>query len=1396
MLDPLDAIVSAGLLLPSRAWDSWKPEAVGLHVIIHGLVGVAVYVMSIALLVAVSRRQDALFKQVAWVLWGFMVACGITHGVDLWMLWHPVSWNSAAIAAIAALASVAMSIALVPLLLQLVALADATELQQLNEKLQLSQARFADILEIASDAIISIDANQQITSFNQAAEKVFGYTANEMLGQSLNLLLPDRVAAVHHAHVRNFKERSGNTRPMGDRSAIFGRRKDGTEFSAEAAISKLDIAGEKSFTVFLRDISDRKQAAAEIQEQQRFLRQVIDSNPNLIFVKDWDGRYTLANQALAEMYGTTVEALMGKTDVEFALNPANVEQSLQRDRQMMLTLQPLTNIEESCTIADGTVRCFQSVKKPLVSPDGQARYILGVCSDITALKQTEAALQQKTEELDVFFSSAIDLLCIVNVDGYFLRLNPEWEQTLGYSLQDLTGKRFLDLVHPDDVQPTLLAIAELSQQHPILRFQNRYRHQDGSYRWLEWRSFPKGYYIYAAARDITGRKQADEELWLSQERLQLALAASGEGLWDWKIETGEVYRSPRYLEILDYVPEELPKNVASWVEALHPDDASRVFDGLNAHLQNGLVQFACEYRMKTKTGEWKWIADSGKVVTWDGQGRPLRMIGTYRDISDRKQTEHALHESATRFRTLIEDLQVGVVVHGTQSEILLSNSKALDLLGLTEAQLLGKTSFDPDWNVIHEDGTLFPGANHPVPQAIASLCPVRNVIMGVYRPQRNDRVWLLVDAEPQLDEIGQIQQVICTFSNISDRQTALREREKVEVELKAQQAFLRQVMDVVPNIIFVKDQDGRILSVNQAGAAMHGTTVEAMIGKRETDFNPNFSSEKLNEFLTVNQQVMQTRQTHQILSQSVVASSGELHWYQTVISPLIDVDGQVAGIVGATTDITDLKRAEQALQQAKEAAEAANTAKSLFLANMSHELRTPLNVILGFAQVMHRDPLLTPEQRENLQIIRRSSDHLLHLINDVLDLSKIEAGHIDLNETSIDLLDLLRSLERMFYQRADLKGLQLCLDLASDLPRYVMTDGNRLRQVLINLLGNAIKFTQQGEVVVRVTTLDLPKEQRRSPNLSCVQFEVIDTGVGIAPSELETIFDAFEQTQTSQVSLDGTGLGLTISRKFVQMMGGEITVRSRLGQGSTFAFALPMALPPSAYSATPTPYRVIGVAPGQPTYRTLVVDDQPENCKLLVTLLAQIGLEVRAAHNGQEAVALWQHWQPHVIWMDIRMPIVNGYEATQHIRATANGQTPIIIALTAQASRGDRTLALASGCNDYLSKPFQPEVLFSKLSEHLGMRFLYEDDPTVAADNPVLKTAPLQASDLHVMPLGWVAALQQAARLCDDSEIEQLIQQIPPQQEWLAQRLRQLAHDYEFAYLVNLATVESTNADA
>ncbi len=479
--------------------------------------------------------------------------------------------------------------------------------------------------------------------------------------------------------------------------------------------------------------------------------------------------------------------------------------------------------------------------------------------------------------------------------------------------------------------------------------------------------------------------------------------------------------------------------------------------------------------------------------------------------------------------------------------------------------------------------------------------------------------------------------------------------------------------------------------------------------------------------------------------------------------------------------------AESALRVAKEAAEAANRAKSTFLANMSHELRTPLNAILGFSQLMAHDSLLTQEQQQNLSIISRSGEHLLALINDVLEMSKIEAGRTTLYQQSFNLYRLLDYLEEMLQLKAKSKGLELTFERTPDVPQYVRTDESKLRQVLLNLLGNAIKFTQAGRVMLRLRGTEESRLGNRGVVPYSLLFEVEDTGPGIAPEEIDILFDAFVQTETGRNSQQGTGLGLAISRQFVKMMGGDIRVRSRLGEGTVFEFDVQVGLAEVTQEQTQQPsHRVIGLAPNQPKYRILVVEDTQENRQLLVKLLETFNFEVREAVNGQEAIALWESWHPHLIWMDLRMPVMDGYEATRRIKAQRKGKDTVIIALTASAFEEERTVALSAGCNDFVRKPIQEAAILSKMAEHLGISYVYEQTLQSSSQHHDTFQAVLTPDALAAMPADWVAQLYKAASQVDDELVSNLIAQIPKEKVELANGLTDLMNNYRFDQIIAL----------
>ena len=483
----------------------------------------------------------------------------------------------------------------------------------------------------------------------------------------------------------------------------------------------------------------------------------------------------------------------------------------------------------------------------------------------------------------------------------------------------------------------------------------------------------------------------------------------------------------------------------------------------------------------------------------------------------------------------------------------------------------------------------------------------------------------------------------------------------------------------------------------------------------------------------------------------------------------------------------NLKRAELD-RIARAVAEEANRAKSLFVASMSHEIRTPMNAILGFAQILERDPSLSPEQVEHVRIITRSGAHLLRLIGDILDISKIESGQITLNEAAFCLHDLLNDMELMFRSRVKAQGLQLIVDWDESLPRYVTADDGKLRQILVNLIGNAVKFTVTGGVAVRVRAEAVEGKTGKDPEALRLMVEVEDTGPGIHDGDMCCIFDLFQQGEAG-MKAGGAGLGLTISHKFVEMMGGELTVTSQVGKGSCFRFEA--LLKPAAEIAEgdkPASRRIVGLEPGTGPFRILVVDDAPTNRALLCALLRPVGFEVAEAINGVGALDVFAQWSPHAVLMDMHMPVMDGYEATRRIKSTEAGRATPVIALTASILEGSQTQIMAAGVDTYLRKPFRAEELFEVVGKCLDLHYVFADEPDKTLSHPnQMQAVPI------ALPNELIKALRQAVEEGDIDQLTTLIVQVEKLDSAKSCVLQALVDEFDYEKLDQWLEKEGTD---
>ncbi len=543
-----------------------------------------------------------------------------------------------------------------------------------------------------------------------------------------------------------------------------------------------------------------------------------------------------------------------------------------------------------------------------------------------------------------------------------------------------------------------------------------------------------------------------------------------------------------------------------------------------------------------------------------------------------------------------------------------------------------------------------------------------------------------------------------------------------------------------------------------------------------------------------------------------------VYWFVRIL-PEFSASGTVVSALAIGCDITERKRAEDALRRyqdeleqtvlkrtaelslARDAAEAANKAKSTFLANMSHELRTPLNAVLGFSSLMRREPGITAGQREKLDIINRSGEHLLTLINDVLEMAKIEACRLHLEIAPLDLGRVMRDVAGMMDIRAREKGLLLLLDQSSSFPRYIKGDEARLRQILVNLTGNAVKFTKEGGVTIRLGMR--PEDPRSSSpeggsaNKPCSSspeggsavkhliIEVEDTGPGIAPEDQSRLFQPFVQLAESSMQ-KGTGLGLAITRQFVELMGGTISLESTPGKGSIFRIELPVELVAEAAAGIEPEGaqagEICGLEPGQPEFRILIAEDQRDNQVLLMRLMADIGLAARLAENGGQCVAMFEEWHPHLIWMDRRMPVMDGVEATRRIRELAGGREVKIVAVTASAFREERQLLLDAGMDDFVRKPYHSSEIYDALARHLGVKYLYRSGLAQAKPAGPIVLTPEKLAGL---PAVMRQELRDALLSLDSERIAAAIQKVSGADAELGLTLARLAETFDYSPVLN-----------
>ncbi len=750
------------------------------------------------------------------------------------------------------------------------------------------------------------------------------------------------------------------------------------------------------------------------------------------------------------------------------------------------------------------------------------------------------------------------------------------------------------------------------------------------------------------------------------------------------------------------------------------------------------------------------------------------------DVTHRKRAEEALLEAGALQSAIFNSANFSSIATDEKGVIQIFNVGAERMLGYMAADVMNKNTpadiSDPEEVIARAKAlsaelgtTITPGFEALVFKASRGI---EDIYELTYIRKDGSRFPAIVSVTALRDAQGGIIGYLLIGTDNTARKQVEAERLLLDQRVRDQQFYTRSLIESNIDALITTDPRGIITDVNKQMEALTGCTRDELIGAPFKDYftDPDRADAGIKRVLG------ESKLTDYELTAR--ARDGKETVVSYNASTFHDRDRKLQGVFAAARDVTERKRYEQSLQQA-------NRAKSVFLANMSHEIRTPMNAILGFSQLMLRDHDLTSKQSQYLGTINRSGEHLLALINDILEMSKIEAGRTTLNLSTFDLPDLLKDLEMMFRVRTNEKRLSFSVEILGDVPQFIETDINKLRQIFINVLGNAVKFTEQGGIALRMH-LD-----RADPSQPLLLMEIEDTGPGISADDQDKLFRHFEQTKTGQQTGTGTGLGLAISREFARLMGGDITLTSHVGRGSIFVIRLPLTEGNAqAVEAKDIPRHVLRIQDGQPPCRVLIADDIDDNRQLLAQLLAPVGFQVRLATNGAEAIEQFEQWQPNLILMDFRMPVMDGMEAIRRIRALAGGKEPTIIAVTASAMDENRNELLKIGADDFIGKPFREAELFHKIHAHTGIEYDYAAPPAlvISDDKPFLTRESVSA-----WPPELIGIMHEAVVTADLDLLLAKIQEFESSDPATARGLRRLAEDFQYQTLLDLLSHEDVS---
>ncbi|MEG4499955.1 PAS domain S-box protein [Microcoleus sp. F10-C6] len=1100
-----------------------------------------------------------------------------------------------------------------------------------------------------------------------------------------------------------------------------------------------------------RDIRGRKTAEDVLKQSEERFRSLIEATAQIIWIGNADGELASEQPTLGAFTGQTFEEYKGwgwldamhpddRAHVGSIWSAAVANRSLYEDELRMRRY-------------DGEYRYMSCRGVPILNADGSIREWIGANTDITDRKQAEEALREQQAVLrdrNVLLSSILestpDIIVVKDREGRYVALN-------SFVAKSFYGRPIEEIIGKDDSEllPPAAAIAIMAKDRQVVEAGITESYEEDVFNGKEntsflttkapWRDGQGNILgIIAIARNINDRKQAEEAL-RDRNALLNSILESTPDIIVVKDTEG------RYVAINSNVANFLGKSIEEIIgkddfELMSPDTAHAMMAKDRQVMVAGITE---SYEEDISSDDETSTTFLTTKAPWrDANGNILGIIAITRNISDRKQAEDALKQSEERYRSLIAATSQMVWITDAEGRCPdIPTFRAYT--GQTVDEVVGFGWLD----AIHPDD------RERTAQVWMEAAQTKCLYDTQYRMRAadGDYRYFQIRGVPILNEDGSIREWVGTCTDIHDRKLA-------EDAIKQSEERYRSLILAISQIVWTTDAEGRCQN-SPSMRAYTGQTEAEGVGFGWLD---TIHSDDRERTVQVWMEAVQTKNLFE-MEYRMRGTDGNYRYFQARGVPLLDEDGSLREWVGTCIDIHDRKLAEIAQAKAKEAAEAASRAKSEFLANMSHELRTPLNGIMGYAQILQRSKVLNEEERSRIDVIYQCGSHLLTLINDILDLSKIEAQKVELMPTDFHFPAFLQGVAEMCRIRAELKGIHFHFPSSPELPVGIRADEKRLRQVLINLLSNAIKFTDEGSVTFTVSFAAEGK----------IRFEIRDTGTGIAQDQLQAIFQPFEQVGDRRRQTEGTGLGLAISQRIVELMGSTIQVQSEMNVGSIFWFDVNLSQADEWVKTSQIDHRgqIIGIKDRQP--KIVVIDDKWANRSVINNLLSPIGFEVSEANDGQEGWEKILEVQPDLIVTDLLMPELDGFEVIKRVRESEKLKDIIIIVSSASVFETDQYRSLEAGGNTFLPKPVQATALLQKLQQYLDLEWVYEanEEPQAIASD---------TSELIAPPTKEMERLYQLAREGNFLEIVKqavLLEQIDTKYIPFAKRLHQMAKDFQ-----------------